>query len=1011
MKQMAAMIKNKNNSIAKNFLVIFCCCFLVASWFSSRLFFSFTPALAADTVTAAQYEDTNKDGKVDKITWFLDDIITSCVYEAGDWKIENSGTIGLLSINNVTCQINSSTLVMYVRDINFITGGETDPIISYRNQGTQNSIGLASGPMSAKLIVAQDKAAPIILERSYEDAGNDGSVDRLVVKFSEKVNLLNNAKANFIIEDNSLTGYSFNSVPIALISGNGTDTFIFSTSGTHNLTGALGGIEPGLWYYQYPNMPDDKVQDLKGNNLLNDGNFMPLTDNAPPVINADKPINYKDNDNNGQIDQVEITFTEYIKYPNFEATDWQVNANGLTDFQITGCLAETFENPCAEYSENIVLTATAKPNLTGASNGVQPTISYQQSGVSNIVEPQGLNSDALPFSNLSINDNANPLLVSTLPADKATEIAQNANIIVTFSEPMNINSVVKAASPNPGNWQVTWRNNDTEAVYSHNNFNISAPYTLAVIQAPDKAGNPLSQVDIVPNPWTFTTSSQAIPLPSCTLLINNNTASTTNLAVNLNLTTNMTVIQMMVSNDSQFTNISWETFSATQIWTLTGAADSYGAKTVYVKVKDSSGQISNVCSDTIEYIQPPTLPTCNLLIDNNTTSTTSLSVNLNSTTNVTVSQMMVSNDSQFTNDSWETYAATKSWTLTGAADSYGTKTVYLKVKDATGNVSSVCQDSIDYVQTPPDPACTPLINSGTAKTNSLNVSLNFTVNTSVSQMLVSNDSQFSGANWENYVYTKQWVLSGAADSYGTKTVYVKVKNAIKESAVCSDTIEYVKEEITGPTLITHDPEPAGPLPVGVQIGTLVKRPDMSVVYFIDQDNRRHAFPNSTVFSSYFKDFSTVKTISAETLAAIPLGSNVVMRPGTYLIKIQSDPNVYAVEPYGVIRWLQSEQIASALYGPDWSSKIVDVDPTFFINYQVGLPVATMVHPTGSAFSYQDSAAVYYIDNNTKRYIATPVFLNNIFQNKFIIRNISPAITYPSGTDWPLQNMETIMSLR
>ncbi|MDD5213776.1 MAG: S-layer homology domain-containing protein [Candidatus Gracilibacteria bacterium] len=59
-----------------------------------------------------------------------------------------------------------------------------------------------------------------------------------------------------------------------------------------------------------------------------------------------------------------------------------------------------------------------------------------------------------------------------------------------------------------------------------------------------------------------------------------------------------------------------------------------------------------------------------------------------------VSQMMISNVSNFSGASWETYNTSKlNWDLgTGA----GTKTVYIKFKDEAGNISSTYSDSIEY---------------------------------------------------------------------------------------------------------------------------------------------------------------------------------------------------------------------------------------------------------------------------------------------------------------------------
>jgi hypothetical protein len=321
------------------------------------------------------------------------------------------------------------------------------------------------------------------------------------------------------------------------------------------------------------------------------------------------------------------------------------------------------------------------------------------------------------------------------------------------------------------------------------------------------------------------------------------------------------------------------------------------------------------------------------------------------------------------------------------------------------------------------PTCQVVINNGASGTNNPTVNLSISSNQTVTEMAISNDSGFSTAVFEPYASTKYWMLDG---TYGTKTVYVIVRAAGLASNICSDTIEYMggggggggTGTPTPPTppattgnLVLHDPTPAPPLPPNVEIGTLVKRADMSSVYFIDQDNRRHAFPNGTVYLSWFTDFSNVKTISAETLAQIPLGTNVFVRPGTYLVKIQSDPKVYAVEPYGVLRWVSTEAIANSLYGPDWNKKIIDVDPTFFMNYQVGSDITTATHPTGSVIQYAGTTALYYIDNGASRLIAPGIFGQDLFQNKFVLSNISSSISYSAGADFPVLPIETLMTLR
>jgi hypothetical protein len=306
------------------------------------------------------------------------------------------------------------------------------------------------------------------------------------------------------------------------------------------------------------------------------------------------------------------------------------------------------------------------------------------------------------------------------------------------------------------------------------------------------------------------------------------------------------------------------------------------------------------------------------------------------------------------------------------------------------------------------------INSGAADTASQSVTLTLGA-TEAAQMMISNSADFSGSGWETFATSKTWSLTSGI---GIKTVYAKFKDtAGNMSTAISDTINMtvVGEPLIIPTvpgaLVLQDPTPAPPLPPNVQIGTLVKRADTSAVYFIDQDNRRHAFPNEATYFSWYPDFSSVLTISADTLAAIPLGSSVTIRPGTYLIKIQTDPKVYAVEPYGVIRWVSSEQIANKLYGSGWNAKIVDVDVSFFVNYQVGANIDTAVHPTGSVISYGGETNTYYIENGAKRYLTASVFVGDKFQNKFAIRNVSTDLIYTTGVDYPLLPMETLMTLR
>lgn len=123
-------------------------------------------------------------------------------------------------------------------------------------------------------------------------------------------------------------------------------------------------------------------------------------------------------------------------------------------------------------------------------------------------------------------------------------------------------------------------------------------------------------------------------------------------------------------------------------------------------------------------------------------------------------------------------------------------------------------------------------------------------------------------------------------------------------------------------------------------GDLIKgRP--STVYFYGSDGRRYVFPNEKTFFTWYPDFRTVKILSDAELAAIPLGSsNITYRPGSRLVKVESNNQVYAVDRGGFLRPVASEQMAESLYGINWKNLTEDIPAVFFPNYKIGAPIVT-----------------------------------------------------------------------
>lgn len=144
---------------------------------------------------------------------------------------------------------------------------------------------------------------------------------------------------------------------------------------------------------------------------------------------------------------------------------------------------------------------------------------------------------------------------------------------------------------------------------------------------------------------------------------------------------------------------------------------------------------------------------------------------------------------------------------------------------------------------------------------------------------------------------------------------------------------------------------------------LVKSNSSDAVYYIDNNNIRHAFPNRATYESWYGgDFSAVQEIDEIGLAEIPLGENVTMRPGKYLLKVPSSPEVYALEPGGVLRHLTSVKVAKEIYGSSWEFRLRDLPEVFLENYEIGEPI-NFNHQIPDGVVYQYSADDKYFWKN------------------------------------------------
>jgi hypothetical protein len=150
-------------------------------------------------------------------------------------------------------------------------------------------------------------------------------------------------------------------------------------------------------------------------------------------------------------------------------------------------------------------------------------------------------------------------------------------------------------------------------------------------------------------------------------------------------------------------------------------------------------------------------------------------------------------------------------------------------------------------------------------------------------------------------------------------------------------------------------------------GTLVKSRNSRAVYYYAANGKRYVFPNQKTYGTWYgDDFSGVAELTDSDLASLPLGGNVTYRPGTRLLKVPSDPRVYAVSRTGILLPILTESVARNVFGNDWRSLVDDLPEAFFTDYKLGSAL-TGLHDWYPEAAYAASPSI----DSDKRLIAPP----------------------------------------
>lgn len=333
--------------------------------------------------------------------------------------------------------------------------------------------------------------------------------------------------------------------------------------------------------------------------------------------------------------------------------------------------------------------------------------------------------------------------------------------------------------------------NDTLTFTPSTNLLVGSVYTVHITGIKDLDGNMIAE----DYSWSFTTGidgDTVIPVIN-SVTINNGDDWTTSatVTVEIDATDNFGIAQMIVSFNNTFSDSGWTVFSDSFSLDLTSGD---GLKSVYIKVKDGSGNVSaSSLSDSIN--MDTSLPLVAGLLLNSGKSTTkesTVSVAVNGE-DLVDSSGVIEYQIRIAGEEWP---ADWSPLVDGVAfiDSFDlnisigeSQILEARVRDVAGNISSVALSSILFEQTPPE------VDSVSPYENQTNVPYN----TSVVEILFNEEMDPSSFSTENfYVESEGSTLAGVFKFFDNGEIpFGRVELTGLNIGPNSDYLVYIKDTI------------------------------------------------------------------------------------------------------------------------------------------------------------------------------------------------------------------------
>ncbi len=348
-------------------------------------------------------------------------------------------------------------------------------------------------------------AANTILVSPYRDTGTaNGTIDNIRYGMDENVTSCTYDAADWTINTAGTVNISLISALTCTGSNANLDITITATS---LITG--GATAPVI---SYANVGTPDSVGLTSGAMTAKAN-QTITDGAAPRI---KTITYSDADTDAKVDTFLLTYTETTDAASVLSQS-ELSLTAVGDFTALAFGGAAVTADFADGGTTDTVTLTTESSAEDTNQAATFTISSISSNDNNMSLTDGTNANVTEQAEAQVTfiDAARPMLLTTSPAASAVNVARNASIVLTFSEPITGDATwTMSGGPAVSTFTETGTNALTLA---HTDLFSSGYHSVDVTAAADAASNTYNgAVAAISDPFTFTVMASSSSTTSST---------------------------------------------------------------------------------------------------------------------------------------------------------------------------------------------------------------------------------------------------------------------------------------------------------------------------------------------------------------------------------------------------------------------------------------------------------------------------------------------------------------